>query len=238
MIPAKVQQELLVITAAIKRFNFKADDYIWDFGNDFQDTAYQPVHQIDSTGMYKVCLQTQNPCGKDTFCRKVNITCKTPEPDFTYDVRDQHVNFFNHSKYATQYQWHFGDGDSALVKGPGHQYSKDSVYKVCLEAYNKCEMSDTCKTIAISKGSTRIKTNAIQNIQIFPNPLHKGQNLRIEGLNAKNIRVQLYNASGQVVKHEAISSALKLKNLNPGFYHYQLWNDQKCLKRGKLVLLH
>lgn len=55
--------------------------YRWDFGDGGTSLAKNPTHTFTSPGTYNVCLETQDNCGLQTFCKNVTITAVgRPEP--------------------------------------------------------------------------------------------------------------------------------------------------------------
>ncbi len=47
--------------------------YLWQFGDGDTSHAVNPTHQFDESGMYEVCLQVTNACGRDTTCKAIVI---------------------------------------------------------------------------------------------------------------------------------------------------------------------
>ncbi len=217
----------------------KADHYEWRFGNGISDTAFQPTYKFDSFGIQKVCLKAYNHCDIDTFCRRINLKCVLPKPNFTYGIRNLHVNFFNHSKYGSSYKWYFGDGDSARTKGPGHRYNQDSAYHVCLKAINECGSNDTCKLVDLKASNSIINDQQETSINLFPNPVSKGQKLNVNGETIGQMRLKLYKLSGELVKEMQLApkTSVSLNNINSGLYHYSITKEQQKVKIGRLVVL-
>ena len=121
-------------------------DYYWDFGDGYISTEYNPTHTYDSIGTYTVCLTVTNDCGQDTYCQNVNI-CVDPIADFTYNINNLQVSFYQLSQYADEYLWDFGDGNYSYDPEPVHIYENPENYIVCLTVFNDCGTDQHYDTI-------------------------------------------------------------------------------------------
>ena len=121
-------------------------DYYWDFGDGYISTEYNPTHTYDSIGTYTVCLTVTNDCGQDIFCEEVNI-CVDPIADFTYNINNLQVSFYQLSQYADEYLWDFGDGNYSFEPEPVHIYENPENYIVCLTVFNGCGTDQHYDTI-------------------------------------------------------------------------------------------
>ena len=50
-----------------------AENYMWQFGDDYSSEIFDPIHIYNTTGKYLVNLQTSNSCGEETFTDTVAI---------------------------------------------------------------------------------------------------------------------------------------------------------------------
>lgn len=121
-------------------------DYYWDFGDGYISTEYNPTHTYDSIGTYSVCLTVTNDCGQDIYCKEVNI-CVDPIADFTYNINNLQVSFYQLSQYADEYLWDFGDGNYSYEPDPVHTYENPENYIVCLTVFNDCGTDQHYDTI-------------------------------------------------------------------------------------------
>jgi PKD repeat protein len=64
------------------------------------------------------------------------IPSPKPVADFTSSVTDLTLTLTNTSKYATSYNWDFGDGATSSEASPTHTFSGPGIYKVKLTATN------------------------------------------------------------------------------------------------------
>jgi len=85
-----------------------------------------------------------------------------------------------------------------------------------------------------------IKQNQINNhIRFIPNPFSTLTTLRTNN-DLKNATLTIYNSSGQTVKEEkniyGKSFVLYRDNFQSGIYFYQLSQDKRIIKTGKLFI--
>lgn len=92
------------------------------------------------------------------------------------------VYFYNQSKNAYSYIWHFGDGDTSHAKNPVHRYDTPGYYRVKLEAYNlySCRVVDSlAKTVFVDTNEifssfASVDTACIGNTVHFYNTSRNG----------------------------------------------------------------
>lgn len=51
----------------------QVSSYAWDFGDGNRSAEQSPDHTYTSSGTYTVVLIVENPCGRDTFSREINV---------------------------------------------------------------------------------------------------------------------------------------------------------------------
>lgn len=142
--------------------------FSWDFGNGktIKDTTGRTAYTVyDKEGDYTVTLVAKTPYCSENAVKKIFVrdviadfdTLRSDLTTFTFD---------NNSKFASRYEWYFGDvskllqtSDTGLIKHDYNKYfiddgdqsrqNEDSfVFKVCLKAFNQVGcMDDTCKEI-------------------------------------------------------------------------------------------
>ena len=120
--------------------------YLWDFGdNSYSNELKETKHTYSSSGFYDVSLIATdiNNCS-DTITEKEFIyVIDKPIANFTFypqkpTIYNNLVQTSNLSKYATSYQWYFGDGNESNLMNPSHLYKNTpSMYFINLKAINK-----------------------------------------------------------------------------------------------------
>ncbi len=116
----------------------------WAFGDGASSTEKTPLHTYSAAGNYTANLTVSNENG--TASRVATITVlKEPEvlpvADFRSNVTTGYVplavQFTDLSKYATEWEWDFGDGTSSTEQNPMHTYSAAGNYTVTLTVNNE-----------------------------------------------------------------------------------------------------
>ena len=114
----------------------------WDFGDGTFDTIQNPIHLYPDTGSYQVVLhvidsngcanenipayvQKVNPLSAMNFTWSVDPAAVVDNLQFTATVDTAYGN-------VTSWHWDFGDGDTANIQNPTHQYSTVGQYSVTL----------------------------------------------------------------------------------------------------------
>ncbi len=126
------------------------NSYLWDFGDGTTSTTQNANHTYSSPGIYTVCMTVSNPCGTDSVCQTVNISCTYPVASWTSASGGLVANFINSSSgLPTSYAWNFGDGGTSSLGNPTHTYVAEGSYTVCLIASNICGADTTCQMVNI-----------------------------------------------------------------------------------------
>ncbi len=115
---------------------------VWSLGDGRVVPATNPVVVFPQVGTYEVELQAINPAGVHRVTETVVIG---PEPAAFFRPSDtspgvnQNVTFSSQSggEGPLEYSWNFGDGSSATVPNPTHQYTTPGTYNVVLTVRNQ-----------------------------------------------------------------------------------------------------
>lgn len=130
------------LTVTFTNLSQFGNTYLWNFGDGFTSTQFNPVHTYDEDGTYQVKLTTTSPCGSDMVT--YNITIITlPFADFASDQVEGcdpfEVEFFNFSSSnATSFAWSFPGGSppTSTAFEPNVVYETPGTYNVTLTAFN------------------------------------------------------------------------------------------------------
>lgn len=152
--------------------------------------------------------------------------------DFSYQhsLIQPAVSFQNASTYATNYVWHFGDGDSSTQAQPIHSYpDSTALYEVVLIA-SHCGMSDTTRQMVQVIGSnTAISSESALSFVLFPQPAYSVVHIRSAIFEANTCEIRLYNAQGQRVltqtaSHES-TQHIDISHLASGCYYVEIFSE-------------
>jgi len=113
-------------------------NYLWDFGDSTTTTLNQPImHTYSTWGTYTITLIVSGTHCSDTISQTIQIIAPLPIAAFDSSAEGCSpltVTFVNHSQFATDYLWDFGDGNTSTVENPSHTYVTPGVYIVQLTA--------------------------------------------------------------------------------------------------------
>jgi len=136
----------LIYNAVFDNTSLAGETWLWDFGDGFTSTEFEPVHTYTAVGTYTVTLIAYNPntCNLSDTTRLTIQVFDAPIPDFGFSpvtpIPNTPVTFNNlSSPDAIQFKWDFGDGDTLLTTSRAviqHQYNTTGTFNVCLTAYN------------------------------------------------------------------------------------------------------
>ena len=176
-------------------------NFFWDFGDGSTSTADNPTHLYPAVGSYTVKLIAFD----STSCNKLDSTTFTitvvdiPKANFTFSPVPPQENTFtkftNQSIGATNYVWHFGDGDSSTEVNPQHLFNTTGTYNVCLTAINDAGCSDS---ICIQVSAI---INPLLDVPSAFTPGKFGVNgiISVRGFGIKEMHWTIYNRWGQKV---------------------------------------
>lgn len=119
-----------------------ATSYLWDFGDGETSTETNPEHTYVSDGTYNVQLIVENPCGKDTISRSVEVLFSA-DAAFSFDqglgCSPHTVNFtsFIPSRFGS-ILWVFEGGfpEESIELNPSVVYDEAGVYSVKLFVFS------------------------------------------------------------------------------------------------------
>jgi PKD repeat protein len=122
--------------------------WIWNFGALGTSTLKNPLVTFPDSTDYNITLFVQSNAGcNNTISQDIHVNPSPVAaflPDYFYGTAPFTVVFTNNSQGATNYSWHFGDGDSSyLPDPPGYTYTYNDSFKVQLIAYNQYGCSST-----------------------------------------------------------------------------------------------
>ncbi len=118
--------------------------YFWDFGDGIGTSRNEnPVYTYSQPGLYTVSLSASNVTGDTITETKFEIieVFNRPIADFTIKspvlyIPDDIMYIRNDSRFATRFEWDFGDGNTSTEAQPIHRYEEQGFYDITLTAYN------------------------------------------------------------------------------------------------------
>jgi PKD repeat protein len=129
-----------------------ASFYQWTFpgGTPSSSTEQNPLVVYNNPGLFEAVLLAGN--STDTAfvvgADKIEVLA-VPEGDYTSAVSGSDVYFTNQSKFGSDYQWDFGDGNTSVETSPIHHYAAEGEYTVRMITTNLCGSDTTIHVIAV-----------------------------------------------------------------------------------------
>lgn len=126
------------------------------------------------------------------------------------------VMFSNTTNEADEYFWDFGNGIQSSLESPSFQFFESGNYEVCLTSEN-CFGTDTyCEEINLTIVSTE-EIEAVQKVNIFPNPVHDVLFIETDGSKIESLFV--YDLSGQLIREFSNGAvSIDVSDLDKGSY--------------------
>jgi PKD repeat protein len=129
--------------------SINASSWSWNFGDGYTSTLQNPQHLYQDTGSYIVSLITADSSGCSSFYVYPDSIVVHPNPVAAASTTDPGgcspyaFTFNNQSTGATNYSWHFGNGDSSSLFNPVYTYLDSGMFTVSLVAINQYGCTDT-----------------------------------------------------------------------------------------------
>ena len=170
--------------------------WLWFFGDGQVSLVQNPVHTYLTSGSFTVKLQISGPGGNGEMEKTNYITVNSNniEADFsgnpTTGQAPLMVDFTDLSVGDIDtWEWDFGDGGSAGVQNPSHEYTTTGSFTVSLTINGPDGSSTETKAdyILIPVG---IENNETEAIMIYPNPVRDFLNIHFPGAAARKIILQ------------------------------------------------
>jgi len=124
--------------------------WYWEFDDGGTSSEQHPSYTYTKPGTFNVKLTIKGEGGTDYTYRTVYVYPKPeisfaynpalvmlPDASDSYDSKKGKVQFTNTSKFATQYLWDFGDGETSTEENPLHTYKAIGIYDVTLNVWTQ-----------------------------------------------------------------------------------------------------
>ncbi len=148
------------------------------------------------------------------------------------------VEFTDLSYYEpVEWSWSFGDGTVSQDTSPVHTFPQGGSYEVCLTVSNQYSSDTYCRTLQLGTSASGEVQPAV-NLTVFPNPAREATNFILSDYLPHNATLYLHTATGQLVHQQRINygwNLVSLEGIAPGLYFYEVRDEGRVLKTGKLV---
>lgn len=121
----------------------------WSFGDGYDQSAQNPTHVYQDTGVFTVSLITTDTAGCSSYYEHPHKIIVRPQPVAGFSAPSLSgcqpftASFTNNSQSYTSLLWQFDDGDTSSIENPVHTYPMPGSYSVSLIAWNSYGCTDT-----------------------------------------------------------------------------------------------
>jgi PKD repeat protein len=224
-----------------------ANHYFWSFGDGDTSVDHYPWHLYTSSGTYFACLTIVASNGTTcTWCDSIHIGNLPPlNARFAhYSVSNpDSVHFISTTNPpGTLYDWYFGDGNTSASSSPWHLYGNPGNYFVCLNARNTNGSDSWCDSVPVNL-TTGIPIMISDDgfAFVFPNPAKDFVTVAFIQIN-NPVTFRIYDVAGRVIfsKEDLRSGSFSVttSGFSNGTYYYQVLENGKLSKGGKLIIIH
>jgi hypothetical protein len=195
--------------------------YSWSNGGTTRTTMGTAVGSINS-----FTVSVKNVAGCETI-KSVNVaSVLKPAAAMSYTiVSGRTVQFKFAGNNAADVYWNYSDGNESFQREPVYTFSADGTFKVMVVANNPPCKSDTVYFDVTVAASNSVKTVALNQFVLMPNPTQGSALVRFVGAE-KQLAVQVTDATGKIVYNQNFQQVqgekgveLSLNHLTPGLYH-------------------
>ncbi len=143
-------------TTATRNFTYTGtavglDSVVWNFGDGGHAVGNTATHTYATTGTFNVCVTAYSPCGSNTSCSSITVTCLTG-PTASFSNTGVPTTTFTYTGTTTGLDsvvWRYGDGGHGTGTSSVHVYTIGGTYTACVLAYNHCGWDSACTTIVV-----------------------------------------------------------------------------------------
>lgn len=121
-------------------------------------------------------------------------------PGFNTAVSGMQVAAISNAANPDSCVWHWGDGTTSVTGVAGtHIYTQPGTYAIQLLAWNHC--GPRVSTDSVTIGTTDINSiSSINTFEVYPNPAHNTVNFTYELNRNDDVKMEIMDADGRVVK--------------------------------------
>lgn len=207
----------VVLTAAAGFSN-----YVWS-----NQTSGNTI-SVNQSGEYAVTALNSDGCLASSFPVIVN-EINVPVASFTYEqTNGYNIQFTNTSTDGSEFLWTFTSGNTSTQANPSFDFPFDGDYPVTLVVTNACGTNTITFNVVVEKFESIAELEALNNIQIMPNPTSDLSTISGNSLKQEQYKVSLHNSIGQVIITERWSVAgtwqksVDLNHLPKGIYWFTI----------------
>ena len=209
-----------------------ATNILWSVGDTTQSIT------VSTSGEYYVSFINKNGCLKITDTVEI-IVYNNPivelGPDTSLCSRAELL--LDAGQGFTNYFWSDASTDRSFLAASNGPFPTTSDFFVFVTDSNGCTNGDTLRIVFdLCDGISEIEK---ETISVYPNPLSIGEVLFISGVKNENYTIIISDVLNRKVLKTGFKEQLSLSETNismKGIYFYNIFNNNKALKSGKLII--
>jgi len=112
-------------------------------------------------------------------------------------------------------------------------------YVATVTDFAGCQATDETFEVYVTPTGIRGQDSELIRVDIFPNPLHDHSTIKIYHPHSTDLSLNFYDALGRTVKQMIITETeteINRTDFNVGIYFYRLFDKNKTLGKGKLII--
>ena len=159
----------------------------------------------------------------------------------TQGIAPMTVSFSDASQGSVDHWlWDFGDGDTAMVQNPSHDYLVPGVYDVKLFISGGSLVDSIVKTAFIDVISSIEDIDLAKVLKVYPNPASNGQNLFVEVGGARIQKVEIFDIVGKQIYYadgtKSQKVEIKLNHNNKGLFFMKVTSQGGQTVQRKIII--
>ncbi len=163
-----------------------------------------------------------------------------PNSNFSYQLSGKTealnvVSVLNHSKYAREFLWNFGDGFTTTERNPApHTYLNPGTYTISLTVSNYCCIDISSQSVTIEFDPSGIELLNENGFTAYPNPVM--DELFVQSVSGEEATVFISDVTGKTVETVTLVDEvmIDMENYSAGIYFLNIVTENKTLT-SKLI---
>lgn len=232
-------------------FKDTADFAVTDFSNHYYEWGYASTGvttvsnnntadvslSFTAQGSYDIYSIAFNEvlCASDTLWFHVEVLPEV-QADFAASITNfNEASFSSNASGGNSLYWDFGDGSTSNDMNPAHTYTANGTYDVTLVVTNDLGCTDTL-TKQVSIEGLSITNNALEEIQIYPNPFDHEFQIRLSD-EGHRYNYSVMDISGKVVASNTFTgkTIIHTEQWTKGAYILKIIDGDGNISSHKLI---
>lgn len=213
-----------------------ADSTFYTYGDG--TTGTDATHTYALPGTYEVCQIATRPCGSDTLCRSVTVSCTPASAEFSFQVNSfSSVTFTSGATNADSIRFVYGTTAFSNSSPWTYDFGASGTFLVTMIAYSKCGNDTTLKEVTVIRTGIGDLLDE-SSLMLFPNPAERDVTLGFTLQKAANLHVSMVDMQGRTVFSKdfdrvtgEFQTSIALRGLAEGIYLVQIRVEDSLVTR-------